>query len=307
MKNGISAAARTNLFSLQKIASEMTRVQTRLATGKQINSASDGPAAFFTASAFNAHAATLNSVLDGASIGRKVMESGNLGIEAIHSLIANARSLAHQALKSPSTLAEVTGDVTGLNSATPIFMDLGDTITVSDGATTATYSRSAGSDVQDFINAVNNTTNLNVEARLTSDGRLQLEATGVNNVAIGGTASAGELGAIGLSAGTTTSTTNSQRQALAQQFDTVRTQINQLAADSGFNGQNLLGGDILSIALNETGNASATVAGSSVTASGLGVGGASGSSGNFQFDGDIQNVLAGINAASSSLHQMVST
>ena len=299
MSNGLSAAVRTNLLALQRIADDTSRVQLRLATGKRINSPSDGPAAYFTASALNARAAALNTVLDGISNGKKVIETANLGVEAIQSLVENARSLAYEALKSPSTLAKVTGSVTGLSGATPIAMDNSDTITVSDGTTTATYTHAGGNDVQDFLDAVNNTANLNVEARLTTDGRIQLEATGVNNVVIGGSASVGELGALGLAAGTTTSSTNSLGQALAQQFDTVRTQINQLAADASFNGQNLLGGDILSITLNETGSASATVSGSTVTASSLGIG----AGGNFQFDGDIQDILAGLDAASSSLQQ----
>ena len=155
MSNGLSAAVRTNLFSLQKIASEMTRVQTRLATGKRVNSPSEGPAAYFTASAFNARAAALDTVLDGISNGKKVIEAANLGVEAIQSLVNNARSLALEALKSPSTLAEVTGNVTGLTGATAISMDDGDTITVSDGTTTATYVHSSGNDVQDFLDAVN--------------------------------------------------------------------------------------------------------------------------------------------------------
>ena len=302
MSNGLSAAMRTNLLALQRIADDTSRVQLRLATGKRINSPSDGPAAYFTASALNARAAALNTVLDGISNGKKVIETANLGVEAIQSLVENARSLAYEALKSPSTLAKVTGSVTGLSGATPIAMDNSDTITVSDGTTTATYTHAGGNDVQDFLDAVNNTANLNVEARLTTDGRIQLEATGVNNVVIGGSASVGELGALGLAAGTTTSSTNSLRQALAQQFDTVRTQINQLAADASFNGQNLLGGDVLSITLNEIGSASATVSGSTVTASSLGIG----AGGNFQFDGDIQDILAGLDAASSSLQQMSS-
>ena len=302
MSNGLSAAVRTNLLALQRIADDTSRVQLRLATGKRINSPSDGPAAYFTASALNARAAALNTVLDGINNGKKVIETANLGVEAIQSLVENARSLAYEALKSPSTLAKVTGSVTGLSGATPIAMDNSDTITVSDGTTTATYTHAGGNDVQDFLDAVNNTANLNVEARLTTDGRIQLEATGVNNVVIGGSASVGELGALGLAAGTTTSSTNSLRQALAQQFDTVRTQINQLAADASFNGQNLLGGDILSITLNEIGSASATVSGSTVTASSLGIG----AGGNFQFDGDIQDILAGLDAASSSLQQMSS-
>ena len=222
-------------------------MQNRLATGKRVNSPSDDPAAYFTASALNARAAALNTVLDGIGTGKKVIEAANAGIEGIESLIKNMRSLANEALNSASTLAEVTGNVTGLTGATAIAMDNGDTITVSDGTTTATYTHAGGQDVQDFIDTVNNTANLNVEARLTSDGRIQLEATAVNNVTIGGSASVGELSAIGLTAGTTTSTSNSLRQALAQQFDSIRTQIDELAADAGFNGQNLLAGNTLSI------------------------------------------------------------
>ena len=241
-------------------------MQNRLATGKRVNSPSDDPAAYFTASALNARAAALNTVLDGIGTGKKVIEAANAGIEGIQSLIKNMRSLAYQALTSASTLAKVTGTVTGLTGATAISMDDGDTITVSDGTTTATYTHAAGQDVQDFIDAVNNTANLNVEARLTSDGRIQLEATGVNNVTIGGSASAGELGAIGLAAGTTSSTTNSLRQALAQQFDPVRTQIDQLAGDAGSTARTCSPAAPLSITLNENGSAAVTVAGSLVTA-----------------------------------------
>jgi hypothetical protein len=307
MADGLSAAVRSNLLALQRLAGDIDRVQHRLATGRRINSPSDGPAAYFTASALNARAAALNSVLDGIGNGKKVIEAANAGIEAIQSLVKNMRSLAYQALTSPSTLAEVNGNVTGLTGATAISMDNGDTITISDGTTTATYTHSGGKDVQDFIDAVNNTANLNVEARLTSDGRIQLEATGVNNVTIGGSASAGELGALGLTAGTTTSTSNSLRAALAQQFDSVRTQIDQLAADAGFNGQNLLAGGTLSINLNEDGSATAAISGSLVSASNLGIGPASGAGGNFQFDGDLEDFIANLDVASASLQQMSSS
>lgn len=307
MADGLSAAVRTNLIALQRISSDIGRVQHRLATGKRVNSPTDDPSAYFTASALNARAAALNNVLDGISSGKKVIEAASAGIVAIESLIQNMRALANEALTSPSTLAEVTGNVTGLTGASLVSMDNGDTITVSDGTTTATYTHSAGQDVQDFIDAVNNTANLKVEARLTADGRIQLEATGVNNVTIGGSASVGELGALGLAAGTTTSTSNSLRSALAQQFDQVRTQIDQLAADAGINGQNLLAGHNLSISLNENGTASVTVAGSLISASSLGVGPASGSGGNFQFDGDLEGFIAAVDTASATVRQMSST
>jgi len=307
MSDGLSAAVRTNLIALQKLASDIGRVQNRLATGKRVNSPSENPAAYFTAAALNARAAALNSVVDGIGTGKKVLESASAGIDSMQAMIANARSVALEALSSASTLAKVTGSVTGLTGATAISMDNGDTVTVSDGTTTATYTHAGGQDVQDFLDAVNNTANLKAKASLTSDGRIKIEATAVNSVTIGGTASAGELSAIGLTAGTTTSTTNSLRQSLAQEFDSIRSQIDSVAGDSGFNGQNLLGGSAVTITLNETGSSKVIVAGSTVTATSLGIDAAATTGGNFQSDADINAFIADLDAASASLRQTASS
>src|SRR6185436_14554551 len=127
------------------------------------------------------------------------------------------------------------------------------------------------------------------------------------NVTIGGSASPGELGALGLTAGSTSSTSNSLRAALAKQFDSIRTQIDQLAADAGFNGQNLLAGGTLSINLNDSGSSAATISCSLVSASSLGIGTASGAGGNFQFNGDLEGFIAGLDVGSASLQQMSSS
>ena len=305
MGDGLSAVVRANLIALQRLASDIGRGQNRLATGKQVDTPSEGPAAYFTASAFAARVAALNSVLDGIGGGRKVIEAANAGIDGIQSLIKHARSLADQALNSASTLAEVTGTINGLNGATAVSLDNGGTITVGDGTTTLTFTQADGHDVQDFIDQVNTTPNLEVEARLTADGRIALQAMGVTSVTIAGSASASELSAIGLSTGTTASSSNSLRQSLAQQFDSVRTQINELASDAGYNGQNLLAGSTVSIML--IGGAAATVHGTQVSASSLGIASASGAGGDFQFDGDIEDFMADLDVASAQLQQMSST
>jgi flagellin len=51
------------------------------------------------------------------------------------------------------------------------------------------------------------------------------------------------------------------RASLATQFDALLTQIGQLAGDAGFNGINLLGGNNLTVKLDETGNSTTTVTG----------------------------------------------
>jgi flagellin len=95
--------------------------------------------------------------------------------------------------------------------------------------------------------------------------------------------------------------TGAERQALAQDFDAIRTQIDQLAKDAGFNGQNLLAGDNVTVKFNEDGSSSVTVSGAVVNAANLGINSAVVTGGNFQNDADINTFLADLDAASSAL------
>jgi flagellin len=56
-------------------------------------------------------------------------------------------------------------------------------------------------------------------------------------------------------------TDTTTRASLASQFDALLVQIGSLASDSGFNGVNLLGGDTLTVKLDETGNSTTSVTG----------------------------------------------
>jgi flagellin len=56
-------------------------------------------------------------------------------------------------------------------------------------------------------------------------------------------------------------TDTTTRASLATQFDALLSQIGQLAGDSGFNGINLLGGDTLTVKLDETGASSTAITG----------------------------------------------
>ena len=58
------------------------------------------------------------------------------------------------------------------------------------------------------------------------------------------------------------------RASLSSQFDSIRTQIDKLAGDLGFNGINLLNGDNLTVTMNETGTSSVTVSGVTDTSNG---------------------------------------
>lgn len=94
-----------------------------------------------------------------------------------------------------------------------------------------------------------------------------------------------------------------ERAAKAAEFDSLRTQINQLAADSSFLGINLLAGDSPVVQLNEDGSSSLTLTGSLSDASGLGIAPAAN---NFQTDADISAAQAGLSGALDSIRSTAS-
>ena len=122
---------------------------------------------------------------------------------------------------------------------------------------------------------------------------------------IGGTASAPEKAQLGLVDGTTAAgTVNATRTSLASQYDALRTQIDQLAADAGFNGVNLLNGDGLKVVFNENSSSSLSISGVTFDSSGLGV---SASTNSFQTDKDISDALGNLSAALNTLRSQAST
>jgi flagellin-like hook-associated protein FlgL len=295
-------------MALQQTADLISTTQTRLATGKRVNSALDNPTNFFTASSLNSRAGDLGNLLDSVSNAIKTIEAADNGIKSLTKLIESAQATARQALQSTGTTAKVTGTVSSLSlTTTSVFSnwEAGDTLTVNDGTTTGTYTYAAGDDVSDLITAINNTASLNVRASLSGDGRIQFEAVTTNVITLGGTSDATEQGDIGFTAGTTAAgTLNTTRSSLATQFDQIRTQINQLSADSGYNGKNLLNGDSISVVFNERSTSSLSVSGVTYTATGLGIAAAAGT---FQTDKDINDALDDLTSALTTLRSQAST
>jgi len=301
----LAAAVRANLLSLQQTDALMGRTQQRLATGKKVNSALDNPVNFFTAASLNARASDLTKLLDSISNATKTLQAADNGISSITTLIENAQAITQQAQQSAATTAKYTGTVSGLSASSSFSFTAGKTITVNDGTTTGTLTLAATNTVQDFLDMVNNTASLNVKAELSSDGKILLEATGANTIVIGGTAVAGEMVQFGLVAGTTAAgTVNSTRTTLASQYDALRTQLDQLARDAGFNGVNLLNGDGLKVIFNETSTSSLSISGVTFTSTGLGV---SASTNSFQTDKDIADAVAELSTALTTLRTQAST
>jgi flagellin-like hook-associated protein FlgL len=128
----LSAATRQNLLSLQDTASLLATTQTRLSTGKEVNSALDNPANFFTAQGLNQRSGTLTSLLDGISNGIQTIQAANTGLTNLQKLTDQLKSTAQQATQATSAVtAKATLTTKALNGAI-------DTNLVSTGATQAT-------------------------------------------------------------------------------------------------------------------------------------------------------------------------
>lgn len=110
----LSAALRTNLLSLQKTQNQIDITQNRLATGRKVNSALDGPQAFFASQALTNRANDLNRLLDGIGQSIQVIKAADNGITALTRLVEQADSIATQArdaLAQGTAEAKVTGNV----------------------------------------------------------------------------------------------------------------------------------------------------------------------------------------------------
>jgi len=167
----LTAGMRTNLLSLQGTANLLDRTQTRLSTGKKVNTALDDPVSFFAAQGLRNRASDLAGLKDGMSEAIQTVKAADAGITGIQTLIDAAKGLA-QAARSADTA-----------------------------------------------------------------GRL----------------------------------------ALATQFNGIRTQIDQMAADAGYKGIDFLTSSNLTVNFNEDASATLTITGFDGTSSGLGITAAAGS------------------------------
>jgi flagellin len=119
----LTAAVRQNLLSLQGTAELLSTTQTRLATGKKVNSALDNPTNFFTAAGLDARASDISNLLDSIGNGVQVLQAADTGITSLQKLVDTAKSIANQALQQPagySTKASIPFTGTGVPSGAGI-------------------------------------------------------------------------------------------------------------------------------------------------------------------------------------------
>ena len=115
----VSKGIRSNLLQLQNTAANVALTQSRLATGRKVNSALDNPSNFFTASALNSRAGDLANLLDSLSSGSRGIEAADTGLTAIPKTIESLQSTVRQARQDKSNkTSSYTLDSTTIGSTT---------------------------------------------------------------------------------------------------------------------------------------------------------------------------------------------
>lgn len=94
----LTSGMRQNLISLQQTSKLMEMTQSRLASGKRVQTALDDPINFFAAQNHQERANDLNFRKDAMSEAIQTIKSASNGIEAITDLIAAAKATAQSAL-----------------------------------------------------------------------------------------------------------------------------------------------------------------------------------------------------------------
>ena len=89
----LTASMRTNLLQLQSVNDKIGTKQNILSTGNKINSALDGPTAFFAAKGLNQRAGDLSSLKDAMGQSISTIKAADKGVTAIESMIEQARGL----------------------------------------------------------------------------------------------------------------------------------------------------------------------------------------------------------------------
>jgi flagellin len=304
----LSAGVRNALTAIQSARTDAVAQQTKLATGKRVNSALDNPTNFFVSEGLNSRASDLGSLLDSIGQGVKTIEAADKGIKALTKLVESAQGAARQALQSGSTNLTTAGSATALTGGAAKVAVAGEAgnLVVNVGGTNKTFAVAAGDTIQKLVDAVN-VDGTGLRAEVGTDNKLKISALQGESLAIDATSTGATATFAGQTVGTvarTAATTNSSRESLSKQFDDLRTQIDQLSQDSGYNGVNLLNGDNLRVQFNEKNTSSITLKGKVLDSTGLGV---SGSTNSFQSDSSITSSIDQLSKAVTALRTQASS
>jgi len=318
----LSAGVRSNLLSLQGTAGLLEQTQNRLATGKKVNGPLDDAAAFFTAQGLNSRANDLSSITQGMQNGMKTIDAASKGIDSISTTMETMIGQVRQALQDPGN---ATASI-NIGTVAASDFDDGNNITIGSGddevsvditldlsgATGDTAAERAQAAV-DYINEKDDLTTNGITAEVDGDEVILVNNSGREVALNAGTTDffGGETSIAAVDAANMSDT----RQSLMNSYNDLRTELDALARDSGYNGNNLLMGDALEVVFNElTGDDRTSFEISAKQADGTAfgnitsdrLGGVEGTANNFGSNYELESMLEGMQDGVSELRSLSS-
>jgi flagellin len=316
----LSASMRQNLFALQNTTSLMDRTQTRLSTGKKVNTALDDPISFFTAQSSQSRSSDLSTLKNAMSEAVQTVTNANNGITTLTSLIDQAKALGASAVSANKNQVKVQFTAVASGNTVTVGGKVYTAITDASGLTNPTTGFLA--DVNDMTTTVANLAKLiNAQAETTdmvataSGNTLTVQAkTSVpitqgnytTAISVGGTGGGGMTGAY------LTDSDGfdvfSQRKALGAQYEAIIAQIDSVSSASSYQGINLLAKDSLKVKFETS---VLVVNGFSATASDLGLNTAattnkSGTGWGWSVDSEINTDMGKLDVATSTIRSQAS-
>jgi len=96
----LSSSMRSNLLSLRNIATQMSKTQNILSTGKKVNNAIDNATSYYQARSLTHRAADLNSLLDSMSQGIQTIKAAVTGLDQYGRFLEQAAIVAENAYEN---------------------------------------------------------------------------------------------------------------------------------------------------------------------------------------------------------------
>jgi len=258
----LSASIRTNLLSLQATNALFERTSERLSTGLRVNSALDGTSPFFTARSLNNRAGDLTSLKDGMGQAVQTLKAADKGIEALTTLVQQAKTLGEQAKEASTQISRISSLAVASNTnsgatfisaayaAVVVSTSSILTIAVTNGGT-SNIAYSTTNTIASIVTAISaSDTGITAAYNVTSD-RIEITASsGVEVTLTGSSIFATQMFTM---ATTTFGSTGvgTDVGALEADFEKVMAEINKIYQDAGYKGVNLIGGTDLTVTTNE--------------------------------------------------------
>ncbi len=184
---------RNNLLSLQGTANLINQTQSRLSSGKRVNTALDNPTNYFAAQTHVQRAGDLSARKDGMSEAIQMVQAANAGITGITNLIESAKGVAQAALASGSYTdrsAYATTFNTLLTQITQLASDSGyrGTNFLTSGTQTVEFGQATGTATLGITGFNATAAGLTLTNASTAIGGTGTDAWGTSTIATGNTA-----------------------------------------------------------------------------------------------------------------------